>query len=45
MLFLAKKHKKKTWQRATLTMSGIATIAAEMLNFCVRYGNRCAISL
>ena len=30
-----------TWQRAAFTMAGIAILAAEMLNFCVRDGNRC----
>ena len=30
-----------TWQRATFTMAGIANLAVEMLNFCVRDGNRC----
>ena len=30
-----------TWQRAAFTMAGIAILAAEMLNFCVRYGYRC----
>ena len=46
---MKKKTKKKapwegnrrTWQRAAFTMAGIAILAAEMLNFCVRDGNRC----
>ena len=30
-----------TWQRAILTMAGIAIFTAGMLNFCVRDGYRC----
>ena len=38
---LPEKGNRRTWQRATFTMAGIAIRAAEMLNFCVRDGNRC----
>ena len=38
---LPEKGNRRTWQRATFTMAGIAILAAEMLNFCVRDGNRC----
>ena len=40
-----KKGKPKTslitWQLALFTMARIAILTVEMLNFCVRNGNRC----
>ena len=41
MIINIEKAKKKTWQRAILTRSRLDTFAAEVLNFCVRDGNRC----